>query len=131
MTNDEGLKREGSAERSAKAGVGDPSGVAGTGAQRFSVQRKMAVVARLLRGEPLDLVSRQTNVSVAKLTEWRERGLAGAATALKERERDVRDDEIARLKSKVGEITMDNELLYAKIAALEGKRPLARRRSRR
>ena len=37
----------------------------------------------------------------------------------------------ARLKSKVGEITMDNELLYAKIAALEGKRPLAHRRSRR
>ena len=57
--------------------------------------------------------------------------LAGAATALKERERDDRDDEIARLKSKVGEITMDNELLYAKIEALEGKRPLAHRRSRR
>jgi hypothetical protein len=35
--------------------------------------------------------------------EWRERALAGAATALKERERDDRDDEIARLKSKVGE----------------------------
>jgi hypothetical protein len=50
---------------------------------------------------------------------------------LKERERDDRDDEIARLKSKVGEITMDNELLNAKIAALEGKRPLAYRRSRR
>ena len=65
------------------------------------------------------------------LTEWRERALAGAATALKERERDDRDDEIARLKSKVGEITMDNELLYAKIEALEGKRPLAHRRSRR
>jgi len=30
---------------------------------------------------------------------------------LKERECDERDDEIARLKSKVGEITMDNELL--------------------
>ena len=30
--------------------------------------------------------------------------------SLKERERDDRDDEIARLKSKVGEITMDNEL---------------------
>jgi hypothetical protein len=37
---------------------------------------------------------------------------AGAASALKERER---DDEIARLKSKVSEITTDNELLYAKI----------------
>ena len=50
---------------------------------------------------------------------------------MKERERDDRDDEIALLKSKVGEITMDNELLYAKIEALEGKRPLAHRRSRR
>ena len=99
--------------------------------KRFSVQRKMAVVARLLRGEPLELVARETNVSIARLSEWRERALAGAATALKERERDDRDDEIARLKSKVGEITMDNELLYAKIAALEGKRPLAHRRSRR
>jgi hypothetical protein len=49
---------------------------------------------------------------LARLTEWRERALAGAATALKECERDDRDDEIARLKSKVGEITMDNELLY-------------------
>ena len=57
--------------------------------------------------------------------------LAGAATALKERERDDRDDEIARLKSKVGEITVDYELLSAKIAAMEGKRPLAHRRSRR
>jgi hypothetical protein len=46
-------------------------------------------------------------------------------------ERDDRDDEIVRLKSKVGGITMDNELLYAKIEALEGKRPLAHRRSRR
>jgi hypothetical protein len=44
-------------------------------------------------------------------------------TALKERERDDRVDEIARLKSKVGEITMDNQLLYAKIEVLEGIHP--------
>ena len=46
----------------------------------------MAIVARLLRGEPLELVARETNVSIARLTEWRDRALAGAATALKERE---------------------------------------------
>ena len=119
------------AEQRPKAGAGAPSGVEGNGPKRFSVRRKLAVVARLLRGEPLELVARETNVSVAKLTEWRDRALSGAATALKERERDDRDDEIARLKSKVGEITMDNELLYSKIAAMEGKRPLAHRRSRR
>src|ERR1700747_3313780 len=129
MTNDDGRKPEGAPERSPKAGVGAPSGVDGNGPERFSVQRKMAIVARLLRGEPLELVARETNVSIARL--WRERALAGAATALKERERDDRGDEIARLKSKVGEITMENELLYAKIEALEGKRPLAHRRSRR
>jgi Transposase len=131
MTNVEGRRPEGAPERSPKAGEGAASGVDGKVANRFSVQRKMAVVARLLRGEPLELVARETNVSIARLSEWRERALAGAATALKERERDDRDDEIARLKSKVGEITMDNELLYAKIEALEGKRPLARRRPRR
>src|SRR6201994_1238506 len=127
MTNDDGRKPEGTPERSPKGGVGASLGVDGNGPKRFSVQRKMAIVARLLRGEPLELVARETNVSIARLTEWRERALAGAATALKER--DDRDaDEIARLKSKVGEITMDNELLYAKIEALEGKRPLAHKR---
>ena len=131
MTNVEGREPEGAPERSPKAGEGAASGADGKVAKRFSVQRKMAVVGRMLRGEPLELVARETNVSIAKLSEGRERALAGAATALKERERDDRDDEIARLKSKVGEITMDNELLYAKIEALEGKRPLAHRRSRR
>lgn len=77
------------------------------GGRRFSVQRKMAVVTRLPRGEPLELVARETNVTIQKLTEWRDRTLAGAASALKERERDDRDDEVARLKAKVGEITMD------------------------
>ena len=67
-------------------------GVDRNGAKRFSVQRKMAIVARLLRGEPLELVVRETNVSIARLSEWRDRALAGVATALKERERDDRDD---------------------------------------
>ena len=131
MTDYAGHKPEGAPERSHIAGGGAPSGVDQAGPKRYSVQRKLAVVARLLRGEPLDLVARETTVSIARLTEWRERALAGAASALKERERDDRDEEIARLKAKVGEITMDNELLYARISAMEGKRPLAQRRSRR
>ena len=51
MTNDEGRKPGGAPERSPKAGEGAPSGVDGNGPKRFSVQRKMAIVARLLRGE--------------------------------------------------------------------------------
>ena len=41
------------------------------------------------------------------------------------------DDEFPHLKGKVGEMTMENELLYEKIDRLEGGSPLARRRSRR
>jgi hypothetical protein len=59
MTNDDGRKPEGAPERSPKAGVGVPSGVDGNGPKRFSVQRKMAIVARLLRGEPLELKERE------------------------------------------------------------------------
>mgnify|MGYP002631028004 CR=1 FL=1 len=98
--------------------------------RRFSAQRKLSAVQRLFRGESLDAVSRELGVPVHRLTEWRDRAFAGAEGALKDRARDERDEAIARLQAKVGEITMANELLYAKIDNLEGGRPLARRRSR-
>ena len=41
----------------------------------------MAVVTRLLRGEPLELVARETNVTIQRLIEWRDRALTGAASA--------------------------------------------------
>ena len=46
MTIDAGLKPEGAPERSPIAGAGAPSGV-DAGPKRYSVQRKLAVVARL------------------------------------------------------------------------------------
>jgi len=50
---------------------------------------------------------------------------------IEQRPRDARDEEIDRLRAKVGEITMDNELLYEKISKMEAGRPFARRRSKR
>ena len=109
---------------------GTPTGGAGP-ERRNSARRKLAAVTRLLRGEPLETVARELNVTVARLSEWRGRALVAAEAAMKERERDSRDEEMLRLKAKLGEVTMANELLEQKIAALEGGRPLARRRSRR
>ena len=110
--------------------AGVPSGGAGPG-RRFPAKRKPAAVTRLLRGEPLETVARELNVTVARLSEWRDRALVGAEAAMKERERDGRDEELLRLKAKLGEVTMANELLEQKITALEGGRPLGRRRPRR
>ena len=119
----------GSPQRSQEAGGGEPAG--GPPSQRFSAKRKLRAVNRLLRGDPLELVARELNVTAARLSEWRDRALLAAEAALKERERDDRDDEIARLKGKVGEMTLETELLREKIARLEAGAPLARRRSRR
>ena len=69
--------------------------------------------------------------TAARLSEWRDRALVAAEAAMKERERDGQGEELLRLKAKLGEVTMANELLERKVAALEAGRPLGRRRSRR
>lgn len=50
---------------------------------------------------------------------------------LDKRPADERDREVVRLREKLGEVTMANELLREKISRMEVGDPLARRRSRR
>ena len=128
MTEEGTTEPAGLSERPQEAG-GDKS-AGGPAGQRFSAKRKLRTVSRLLRGEPLELVARELNVTAARLSEWRDRALLAAEAALKERNSDDRDGEITRLKGKVGEMTMETELLREKIARLEAGAPLARRRSR-
>jgi hypothetical protein len=87
---------------------------------RFSAPRKAATVLRLLRGESLELLARELGVTAATL--------AGGQAALKSRPADDRDEEIARLRAKLGELTMDNELLLQRCQA---DRPSVPRRPRR
>ena len=107
-----------------------PTGSDWRGRRRMSAKRKQSAVLRLLRGEDLELLSRELGVTAAELSAWRDAFLAAGEAALKTRPADGRDVEIGRLKAKVGELTMANELLDAKIDRLETQRPLARRRSR-
>jgi transposase-like protein len=99
--------------------------------RRMSARRKQSAVLRLLRGEDLELVSRELGVTAAALSAWRDAFLTAGEASLKTRPADGRDVEIGRLKAKVGDLTMANELLEVKIEHLESGRPLARRRSRR
>jgi transposase len=115
------------AERAPHAGGGGPTPEP---RQRISARRKQAAVLRLLRGEDLELVSRELGVTAAELSGWRDQFLAAGEASLKSRPADARDTEIDRLQAKVGELTMTTELLEAKIERLEAPRPLARRRSR-
>jgi transposase-like protein len=49
---------------------------------RFSARRKIDAVLRLLRGEELDLISRELGVTTATLSGWREDFPAGGQAAL-------------------------------------------------
>ena len=98
---------------------------------RWSSRRKMEVVLRALRGEDLDALSRELGVTAGAIAQWREPFLASDQAGLKGRPADDRDDELGRLRAKVGELTMENELLRERARRAEGDGgPFGRRRSR-
>jgi Transposase len=99
--------------------------------ERFSARQKTEVVLRLLRGEALDLLSRELGIPAARIATWREAFLDAGQAALKKQPLDSRDREIGRLREKLGEVTMDMELLREKMGRLENSHPLWSRRSRR
>ena len=97
---------------------------------RWSSRRKTEVVLRALRGEDLDALSRELGVTAGAIAQWREHFLASGQAGLKSRPADERDDELGRLRAKVGELTMENELLRERARRAEAEGPFGRRRSR-
>lgn len=95
--------------------------------QRWSVARKREVVLRLLRGESVELLSRELAVPIFKLEQWREKADAALDGALKEREADAASIELDAAMKRIGELSMEVELLRARI---EKPGPLVRRKSR-
>ncbi len=129
MDTKENTVGAGPLERATHNAGGDGPAVERRG--RMSAKRKQSAVLRLLRGEDLELVSRDLGVTAAELSGWRDGFLAAGEASLKSRALDSRDAENSRLKEKVGELTMTRELLETKIERLEQGHPLARRRRKR
>ena len=83
--------------------------------QRWTIIRKREVALRLLRGEPMDALSRELGVEIYRLEEWKNKALAGIDASLREREGDPLERDLQSARSKIGELMMDNELLREKI----------------
>jgi transposase-like protein len=75
-------------------------------------------VLRVLKGEDLDSLSRELGVSASRLAQWRDQALLGAQGSLKAQPRDAAQEELGRLRHKVGELTMDKELLEERLRRL-------------
>jgi transposase-like protein len=97
---------------------------------RWSSRRKTEVVLRILRGEALDALSRELGVTAATLAQWRDQFLAGGQAAVRSRPADAREEDRARLRAKIGELTMANELLRERAERAEAGHPFGSRRSR-
>src|SRR4029453_13980298 len=102
--------------------------------ERWSLQRKTELVVRLLRGEPLDAVARDSQVPAHELEEWRRVVLDGGTQGLKKRV-DPEERELKRVQAKLGEVMMRLELAEGLIEKKEygggwgkpggGRRPTA------
>ena len=77
--------------------------------ERWSAKRKTEIVLRLLRGEPLEQVSRDMQVPAHQVEEWQRRFLEGGQRGLRGR-RDPEERELTLAKAKIGELTMRLEL---------------------
>ena len=96
--------------------------------KRWSAARKKEVVRLLLRGAPVDALSREVAVPIYKLEQWRDRVLAGIDAGLKERENDPVASQLNDANRRIGELVMEVEILQEERRA---KRPLVGRRSSR
>lgn len=94
--------RVGGDEVSAAGGVEDLP-------ERWSARQKTELVLRLLRGEPLDAVSRESQVPAHELEGWKRVFLEAGGRGLKSRS-DPEQRELTLARAKVGELTMRLEL---------------------
>lgn len=83
--------------------------------QRWTAKRRSALVVAILKGETsVAEAARQHGLTVAEVEDWRDKFLRGAENALRSRPRNeeaLREEEIKRLKQKVGELVLDNDIL--------------------
>jgi transposase len=80
---------------------------------RWSARRKEGVVMRLLRGESLDLLARESGQPAGRISAWREEFLVAGREGLKARPVPVEDFTLREAQRKVGELSMEVDILKA------------------
>jgi transposase len=79
--------------------------------KRWTATRKMEVVLRHMRGEPLDSLSREVGIAASQIEEWYQAAVKGIEDSLKSRNNNPLLAELDLAKKRIGELSMENELL--------------------
>jgi hypothetical protein len=85
------------------------------------------VVPRLLRGEGLDALARETGEAAGTISAWREVFPASGAEGLKSQPRPAGDRALTDAQRKINELALDNDILRDLIEEM-GRRPRSSRR---
>jgi transposase-like protein len=83
--------------------------------RRWTARRRVALVLQIVKGETsAQEAARKHGLTLAEAEDWKEKFLSGAENALRSRPRGeeaLKEEEIKRLKQKVGELVLDNDIL--------------------
>src|SRR3954465_13927970 len=105
-----GMDGSGDEGRSGRSGAPDGR-PAGGREVRWSARRKQEVVLRLLRGESLDALARETGQAAGLIRAGREACPGAGQGGLKRRPRPVEERQLADAQRKIGELALDNDIL--------------------
>ena len=91
--------------------------------QRWTAKRRQSLVLSILKGQTsAKEAARKHGLKVGEVEEWRDRFLLGAENALRSRPKDdmaLKDEEIKKLKHKIGDLVMDLDILQTAIKLKE------------
>ena len=83
--------------------------------ERWTAKRRAALVLRVLKGETsVAEAARQHGLPVAEVDGWQEQFLRSAENGLRRRPKDeeaVKDEQIKKLKQKIGDLVVENDVL--------------------
>jgi transposase-like protein len=97
---------------------------------RWSKERKLEVVLRLLRGESVDAISREVGIESYRLEQWKEQALVAMKGGLgSRRKQDPVQEQLDAALKRVGELSMDMELMQIRCKR-SGVNPFVRGRSK-
>ncbi len=94
---------------------------------RWSARREEEVVLRLLRGEGLDALARETGQPAGRISAWRGEFLAAGREGLKSRPVAEEDRRLIEAQRKVGELAMELDIVRALYEEMD-RRPRRPRR---
>ena len=90
---------------------------------RKSASLKEQAVLRLLKGEDMELLSRQTGFAMHELAQWREKYMLGGRENLKTHLKDPHNVELEQRDKLISKLALENEILKKAGAIAVSRKP--------